>query len=82
VSAQGHVWVLMTAHTPTLPTLYPEYFTPEQLAKRWAVSQMTLRRWRTAGRLKASRFGRAVRFHRSEVQAFEKQAQVEFPHEV
>lgn len=71
----------MNANIPALQTPFLEYFTPEQLAKRWAVSQMILRRWRTAGRLKASRFGRGVRFHRNEVQRFEKEAQVSFPHE-
>jgi len=71
----------MTPNTLTSQTPFPEYYTPAQLAKRWAVSEMSLRRWRIAGRLNASRFGRGVRFHRNEVQRFEKEAQVSFSHE-
>jgi excisionase family DNA binding protein len=50
------------------------FFTPAELENRWTVSQMTLRRWRAAGRLKALKFGRGVRFALDDVLEFEEQA--------
>lgn len=51
------------------------FLTPADLATRWKVTPMTLRRWRKAGKLKASYFGRGVRFPISEVERIEKEAQ-------
>jgi excisionase family DNA binding protein len=46
--------------------------TPEQLAERWAVTTMTLRRWCKEGTLKRMPMpGRAVRFALAEVIRFE-----------
>lgn len=47
------------------------FFTPADLAARWKVTPMTLRRWRKAGKLKASFLGRGVRFSSEEVARFE-----------
>ena len=51
------------------PTL--AFLTPRQLARRWQVSTMTLRRWRKSGRLPVHFFGRGVRFALEDVQAIE-----------
>lgn len=49
----------------------PSFLTPAELAARWKVTPMTLRRWRKAGKLKASFLGRGVRFSSEEVARFE-----------
>ena len=51
------------------------FFTPKQLAKRWDVSTMTLRRWRKEGLLTVHHFGRGIRIAASEVQRFERGSQ-------
>jgi excisionase family DNA binding protein len=45
--------------------------TPAELASRWKVTTMTLRRYRKAGKLKALFIGRGVRFSSEEVARFE-----------
>jgi excisionase family DNA binding protein len=47
------------------------FLTPQQLAARWNVHPITLRRWRQAGKIKAHRFGRGIRFSENEVALFE-----------
>ncbi len=47
------------------------FLTPAQLAQRWHVTQMTLRRWRKAGRIQVHHFGRLVRFSLAEVEKVE-----------
>lgn len=49
--------------------------TPADLAARWSITTMTLRRWRKAGRLKASYIGRGVRFSVAEIERFEREAE-------
>ena len=56
-------------------TQLPDFFSPSDLAARWKVTTMTLRRFRKAGRLKASHIGRQVRFARTEVARFEREAE-------
>jgi excisionase family DNA binding protein len=51
------------------------FLTPAELATRWKITPMTLRRWRHAGKLKASFLGRGVRIPISEVERFEREAQ-------
>jgi excisionase family DNA binding protein len=51
------------------------FLTPADLAARWKVTPMTLRRWRKAGKIKTSFLGRGVRFALSEVERFEREAQ-------
>jgi len=51
------------------------FSTPSELAARWKVTPMTLRRWRKAGKLKASFLGRGVRFSPEEIARFEREAQ-------
>jgi excisionase family DNA binding protein len=63
----------MNNHADT-PTQSP-FLTPTELAARWQVSTMTLRRWRKEGKLKTIHLGRAVRFEISEVQRVEREAQ-------
>ncbi|MFZ2281930.1 MAG: helix-turn-helix domain-containing protein [Prosthecobacter sp.] len=50
------------------------YYSPAQLAARWQVTGMTLRRWRKAGKIKALHIGRGVRFSIAEVERFEREA--------
>ena len=52
------------------------YCTPAELAARWKITTMTLRRWRKAGKIKASHIGRGVRFALSEVERFEREAEM------
>ncbi len=52
------------------------FLTPADLAARWKVTPMTLRRWRKAGKIKASMLGRGVRFALPEVERIEREAQV------
>ena len=52
----------------------PSYLTPAELAAKWKVTPITLRRWRKAGKLKASFLGRGVRFASAEIERFEREA--------
>jgi len=45
----------------------PVFLTPAQLARRWQVSQMTLRRWRRAGKLAVYYIGRGARYRMDDV---------------
>ncbi len=63
----------MKQHADTNPT--SPYLTTADLAARWKVTPMTLRRWRKDGKLKASFLGRGVRFAMSEVERIEDEAQ-------
>ena len=56
------------------PDTAPPFSTPKQLSKRWDVSTMTLRRWRSQGLLKAHHIGRGIRFAKSEVERFESES--------
>ncbi|MDI1313512.1 helix-turn-helix domain-containing protein [Prosthecobacter sp.] len=51
------------------------FLTTADLAIRWKVTSMTLRRWRKAGKLKVSFLGRGVRFAITEVERVERDAQ-------
>jgi excisionase family DNA binding protein len=57
-------------------TYQPSFFTPAELAAKWKVTTITLRRWRKAGKLKASFLGRGVRFSPEEIARFERDAAV------
>ena len=52
----------------------PSFLTPAELATRWSVTSMTLRRWRKAGKLKAHHLGRGIRFSVAEIERFEAEA--------
>lgn len=52
----------------------PSFLTPAELATRWSVTSMTLRRWRKAGKLKAHHLGRGIRFAVAEIERFEAEA--------
>lgn len=45
--------------------------TPKQLAARWQVSQLTLRRWRAAGKITAHHLGRGIRFSLADIEKIE-----------
>lgn len=47
------------------------FLTPKQLAERWHVTTMTLRRWRKTGKLQAHHLGRGIRFSLSDVERLE-----------
>ncbi|MDP1588083.1 MAG: helix-turn-helix domain-containing protein [Prosthecobacter sp.] len=53
----------------------PVFFTTAELATKWKVTPITLRRWRKAGKLKASFLGRGVRFAIAEIERFERESQ-------
>ncbi|MES2597425.1 MAG: helix-turn-helix domain-containing protein [Verrucomicrobiota bacterium] len=59
----------------TIDTQATSFLTPAELAARWKVTPITLRRWRKDGKLKASFLGRGVRFAMSEVERIEREAQ-------
>lgn len=61
----------MNQHADTNNT---SLMTPAELASRWKVTTMTLRRYRKAGKLKACFIGRGVRFSPEEVARFERDA--------
>jgi excisionase family DNA binding protein len=61
----------MIAHTSTST---PQYLTPRQLAARFGVHPITLRRWRAERKITATRFGRGVRFAISEIERFERES--------
>jgi excisionase family DNA binding protein len=48
-------------------------YTPKQLSTRWGICELTLRRWRREGRLKAIHLGRAVRFSIEEIERIERE---------
>ena len=52
----------------------PLFLTPSQLAQRWHITPMTLRRWRKAGRIPVHHFGRMVRFSMTDVEKVEAEA--------
>jgi predicted site-specific integrase-resolvase len=56
------------------PDVQTACFSPKQLSARWGVCELTLRRWRMEGRLKAMKFKRAIRFSASEVERFERES--------
>jgi excisionase family DNA binding protein len=59
----------------TTTTSPSSYLTPAELAAKWKVTTITLRRWRNAGKLKAAFLGRGVRFSPEEIARFERDAQ-------
>lgn len=58
--------------TPLPPT---SFLTSAELAARWKITPITLRRWRKAGKLKACFIGCGVRFTAEEIARFEREAQ-------
>jgi len=62
----------MAHHTDTQTPA--AFLTPAELAARWKLTPMTLRRWRHANKLKAHHFGRGIRFAMAEIERIEKEA--------
>jgi excisionase family DNA binding protein len=62
--------------TKPLAASTERFLTPAELANRWKVTPITLRRWRKDGKLKVLNFGRGVRVAISEVERFEAEASV------
>jgi excisionase family DNA binding protein len=60
----------------TNQTNEPPFFTPKQLAERWNLCELTLRRWHREGRIRRLNLGRSVRFSREEVLRVEREAVV------
>jgi excisionase family DNA binding protein len=54
-----------------IPSNTLKFLSPQQLALRWGVHPITLRRWRASGRIVATRFGRGIRFALAEIERFE-----------
>ncbi len=49
----------------------PPFLTPAELAARWKITPMTLRRWRRMGRIKALHLGRGIRFALADIEKIE-----------
>lgn len=58
------------APDPSLAT----FLTSAELAERWKVTPMSLRRWRKAKKIRAYHIGRGIRFALEEVKKFEEDA--------
>lgn len=54
-----------------------EYLKPGDIARRLGVTRGAIYKWIREGKLRAVRFGDAVRVRRSELEAFERKAQEE-----
>lgn len=50
------------------------FLTTSELAARWKLTPMTLRRWRRDGKLKTHHLGRGIRFALSEIERIENEA--------
>ena len=61
--------------TPNNTQTAPLFLTPAELATRWKLTPMTLRRWRHAGKLKTHHLGRGIRFSMVEVERMERESQ-------
>jgi excisionase family DNA binding protein len=59
----------------TTPSSIP-FLPPKQLAKRWQVDPITIRRWRKSGKLSAHHIGRSIRFSLEEITRFEAESKV------
>jgi excisionase family DNA binding protein len=62
----------MAHHTD--PQTPPAFLTAAELAARWKLTPMTLRRWRHDGKLKTHHLGRGIRFALAEIERIEKEA--------
>lgn len=49
---------------------------PREVARRWGIHTITLRRWTKEGRLKSLKLGRSVRFQMEEILRVEDEATV------
>jgi len=49
----------------------PNLITTADLAQRWKVTPMTLRRWRRDGKLQAYHLGRGIRFSAADIEKIE-----------
>jgi len=65
-----------TATNETTATADPpdtaRYLSRQQLASRWGVSVRAIIKWESQERLRATRFGAAVRYAIEEIEAFER----------
>lgn len=64
-----------TASIADKSVVSPLFLTPAELASRWKLTPMTLRRWRHAGKLKTHHLGRGIRFSITEIERIEREAQ-------
>jgi hypothetical protein len=62
---------LYIAHMQTQTVSTSQLITSKQLGVRWQVSQMTLRRWRGAGKITAHHLGRGIRFSVADIEKIE-----------
>lgn len=52
------------------------FCTTAQLAERWHITPVTLRRWRKAGKLRAHHLGRGIRFSLADIEKIEAESKV------
>jgi excisionase family DNA binding protein len=72
-SSPSTAGTINTVETPTVPVQL-ETLTAKELARRWRVTLMTLRRWRNAGSLRTLKIGpRKIIFPMAEVERFERE---------
>jgi len=64
----------MNSQEHSAPNNPPAFLTPAELAARWKITPMTLRRWRHAGKLKTHHIGRGIRFAMAEIERIEREA--------
>jgi excisionase family DNA binding protein len=62
--------------TPT-PTSTSQFLTTQELASRWNVHKITIRRWLADHKITATRFGRGIRFSMAEVDRVERESTIE-----
>jgi excisionase family DNA binding protein len=71
------VIIMNTAHNPQTNAGHGDtiWYTSADLARRWGVHSMTIRRWHRAGKLKGYAFGAGtIRYAKSDVDTFESEA--------
>lgn len=65
---------VMDKHSISVENPHPAFLTPAELAARWKIHTLTLRRWRHANKLKAHHLGRGIRFAMAEIERIENEA--------
>ncbi|WP_397382452.1 helix-turn-helix domain-containing protein [Prosthecobacter sp.] len=58
----------MNSHSDTKTVTF---LTPSELAQRWKLTPMTLRRWRRSGKIQAHHLGRGIRFSLADIEKIE-----------
>lgn len=68
------LFTVVMKHSATPNNTATTFLTAAELAARWKLTPMTLRRWRHAKKLKAHHLGRGIRFAMAEIERVEQEA--------